>query len=129
VSCKSWGDKSIIQQNLQIIGGINPQKLFGGLFPHPSQVCYFWLQVVEKAKEPNLMAEDWLCVMQKFGAGQSICDLWWKCWGDVSPPPYPPPFIHPGLLSLTSGGRKNKRAELDDRRLTLCRAKVGGQKH
>jgi len=31
------------------------------------------------------------------------------------------------LLSLTSGGRKNKRTELDDRRLTLrvCHAKVG----
>jgi len=31
------------------------------------------------------------------------------------------------LLSLTSGGRKNKRTELDDRRLTLCYEKVGGQ--
>jgi len=31
----------------------------------------------------------------------------------------------PGLLLLTSGGRKNKRTELDDRNLTLCNAKVG----
>jgi len=37
------------------------------------------------------------------------------------------PSSIPGLLSLTSGGRKNKRTELDDRRLTLCYAKVGGQ--
>jgi len=59
-------DKSIIQQYLQIIGEMQP-KLFGGLFPHPSQVCYYWHQVVEKAKEQNLMTEDWICVMQKFG--------------------------------------------------------------
>jgi len=36
-----------------------------------------------------------------------------------------PPSI-PSLLSLTLGGRKNKRNELDDRRLTFCYAKVGG---
>jgi len=30
-----------------------------------------------------------------------------------------------GLLSLTSGGRKNKRTELDDRRLTLCHENIG----
>jgi len=35
----------------------------------------------------------------------------------------------PGLLSLALGGRKNKRTELDVRRLTLCHAKVGGGKH
>jgi len=29
-----------------------------------------------------------------------------------------------GLLSLISGGRKNKRTDLDDRRLILCHAKV-----
>jgi len=34
-----------------------------------------------------------------------------------------PPTI-PGLLSLTSGGRKNKRIELDDRKLTLRHEKV-----
>jgi len=34
----------------------------------------------------------------------------------------------PGLLSLTSGGRKNKRTELGDRRLALCHEKVGGTK-
>jgi len=40
------------------------------------------------------------------------------------------PPVHPRLLSLTSGGGQNKRTELDDRRLTLYRAKVGGgQKH
>jgi len=32
------------------------------------------------------------------------------------------------LLSLTSGGRKNKGTELNGRRLTLCYAKVGGTK-
>jgi len=37
------------------------------------------------------------------------------------------PSSTPGLLSLTSGGRKNK-TELDDRRLTLCHAKVGEDK-
>jgi len=31
------------------------------------------------------------------------------------------------LLSLISGGRKNKRTELDDRRLTLSHAKVKGE--
>jgi len=29
------------------------------------------------------------------------------------------------MLSLTSGGRKNKRTELDDRRLALCYEKFG----
>jgi len=37
------------------------------------------------------------------------------------------PSSTPGLLSLTSGGKKNKRTELDDRRLTLCHAKLGGR--
>jgi len=32
------------------------------------------------------------------------------------------------LLSLTSGGRKNKRTKLDDRRSTLCHVKAGGHK-
>jgi len=32
-------------------------------------------------------------------------------------------------FSLTSGARKNKRTELDDRRLTLWHEKVGRQKH
>jgi len=36
-------------------------------------------------------------------------------------------LIHPRFLSLTLGGRKHK-TELDDRRLTLCYAKVGGTK-
>jgi len=31
------------------------------------------------------------------------------------------------LLLLTLGDRKNKRTELNDRRLTLCHAKVGGR--
>jgi len=39
-----------------------------------------------------------------------------------------PPSIT-GLLSLTSGDRKNKRTEFDVRRLTLCHAKVGGGKN
>jgi len=34
----------------------------------------------------------------------------------------------PGLLSPTSSSRKNKRTELDDRRLTFCHAKVEGTK-
>jgi len=38
-------------------------KLFGGVYP--PQVCFYWLQVVEKMKELNLIIEDWLCVMQK----------------------------------------------------------------
>jgi len=46
-----------------------------------------------------------------------------KLFGELNP------SSTPGLLSLTSGCRKNKRAELDDRRLTLCHEKVGGQKH
>jgi len=32
------------------------------------------------------------------------------------------------LLPLTSGDRKSKLTELDERRLTLCHAKVGGTK-
>jgi len=39
---------------------------------------------------------------------------------------YPP--IHTGLLSPTYGGRKKKVDELDDRRQTLCHAKIGGTK-
>jgi len=42
-------------------------------------------------------------------------------WGFI------PPSI-PGLLLLTSDGKKYKRIELDDRRLTLCHAKIGGDK-
>jgi len=38
------------------------------------------------------------------------------------------PLSTADLLSLTSGGRKNKRTELDDKRLTLCHAKFGGIK-
>jgi len=34
-----------------------------------------------------------------------------------------------GLLSLTSGGRKNKRTELGDRRLPLCHEKVEDKRH
>jgi len=55
-------------------------------FPHPSQVCYHWLQVVEKIKELNLMTENWLCVMKKLG-GKHYCPPWQKCWGDASPRP------------------------------------------
>jgi len=40
--------------------------------------------------------------------------------GETSPPP-----STPDLLSLTSGSSKNNRPELDNRRLTLCYAKVG----
>jgi len=43
---------------------------------------------------------------------------WRKCWGDFPP-------STPDLLSLTSGSGKNNRPELDNRRLTLCHAKVG----
>jgi len=32
------------------------------------------------------------------------------------------------LISLTSGGEKIKKTELDDRRLILCHAKVGETK-
>jgi len=38
-----------------------------------------------------------------------------------------PPSIT-GMLSLTLGDRKDKRTELDGRRLTLCHAKVGEDK-
>jgi len=53
------------QQNLQIIERCNRINL-GVHSPHPPQVCYHWLQMVEKIKL-NLMTEDWLCVMQKLG--------------------------------------------------------------
>jgi len=38
------------------------------------------------------------------------------------------PLSTVGLLSLTLGGRKNKRIVIDDRRLTLCHAKAEGTK-
>jgi len=58
--------------------------------------------------------------MQKFGV--SIYVLLAKILGSRVP------SSTPSLLSLTSSSRKkNKRTELDDRRLILCHAKVGGQ--
>jgi len=62
---KLGGDTSINQQNVQIIGGMQPNYL-RVYTSHPPQVCYHWLQVVEKIKVLNLMlmTEDWLCVMQ-----------------------------------------------------------------
>jgi len=67
------------------------------------------------------MTENGLCVMQKLRISINV-PPWQKFWEDVSLP------STSGLLSLTSGSRKNKRTELDDRRLTLCHAKVGGTK-
>jgi len=46
-----------------------------------------------------------------------------KLFGIVSPSP-----STRSLLSLISGARKNKRTELDDRKLTLWHEKVGGDK-
>jgi len=66
VSCKSWKDKSIKQQNLQIIGGMQPNYL-GDYTPHPPQVCTL-LSLTSggrKIKDLNLMTEVWICVMQK----------------------------------------------------------------
>jgi len=62
--------------------------------------------------------------MQKLG--EALVSAWRKSkmLGNVSP-------VHPRFvitLSLTSRGRKNKTTELDDKRLTLCRAKVAGDK-
>jgi len=38
-----------------------------------------------------------------------------------------PPVPEAGLLSLTSGGKKNKRTELDDRKLVCVMKKLGGK--
>jgi len=61
------------------------------------------------------MTEDGFCVMQKLRGTKALV-----LGRGVHPSP-------PGLLSLTSGGRKIKK-ELNDRRLTLCHAKVKGTK-
>jgi len=45
------------QQNLQIIGGIQPNYL-GVYSSHLPQICYHLLQVIEKIKQLNLMTDD-----------------------------------------------------------------------
>jgi len=59
---------SITAESLQIIEEMQPNYL-GWLSPisHPPEVCYHWLQVLEKIKELNWITEAWLCGMIKLG--------------------------------------------------------------
>jgi len=60
--------------------------------------------------------------MQKLGG--SISAPLAKIMGNAPLP------VHPRFVITDLCGRKNKRTELDDRRLALCHTKVGGeQKH
>jgi len=71
------------QQNLQIIEVMQPNYL-EGLSLSSTPACYYWLQVVEKNKRAELMIEDRLCVMQKFGDKSISASSWRKCWENAS---------------------------------------------
>jgi len=99
----------------------NATKLFGGLFPPSIPGLLSRTSGGRKNKKTELDDKKLVCVMKSWKE-RIYCPPWQKCWETR------PPSATSGLLSLTSGSRKNKRTELNDIRLTLRHAKVGGTK-
>jgi len=114
MSWKSWKIKALVLRRYKCLGGrVLPPMVLLSLTSRGSKI-----------KELNLMSEDWLCVMQKWGVGQKHNQQTLHIIGEMQPNYLGViPLIHPSLLSLTSGGKKIK--EPDDRRLTLRHAKLG----